>query len=266
MTRARLVILGLVAGARVAAADPVAEPEAAPDPHRVARLVALGVGIGLYATSETVAKDALAPDQCRWCNPPGFDATVHDHLRWANPGRAATISNVTGYLLSPLGAAGLTLAAAWAHPAPWVTFGDDALAIGEAAIYTQLVVQAVKFSVGRQRPDAHDHATASPSNDDNLSFLSGHSALTFSIATAAGTIAQRRHDRLAPVIWATGLTLATATAYLRIAADKHYLSDVVAGAALGTAGGLGLPRLLHALPDDVAVVPAPDGLAVVGAF
>ena len=41
--------------ARSAAADPE-------DKHRVRHLVGIGVAIGLYVTSETVAKDALAPD------------------------------------------------------------------------------------------------------------------------------------------------------------------------------------------------------------
>jgi membrane-associated phospholipid phosphatase len=33
--------------------------------------------------------------------------------------------------------------------------------------------------------------------------------------------------------------------YLRIAADKHYLSDVLTGALLGSAMGVAIPLLLH---------------------
>ena len=33
--------------------------------------------------------------------------------------------------------------------------------------------------------------------------------------------------------------------YLRIAADKHYLSDVTVGAVLGTLIGAGIPLLFH---------------------
>ena len=39
-------------------------------------------------------------------------------------------------------------------------------------------------------------------------------------------------------VWASGLTLATSTGVLRIAADEHYLTDVVAGAAAGARRGL----------------------------
>jgi membrane-associated phospholipid phosphatase len=42
------------------------------------------------------------------------------------------------------------------------------------------------------------------------------------------------------------MTAATAaTGVTRIVADRHYASDVVVGAAIGFAGGYGLPWLLH---------------------
>jgi membrane-associated phospholipid phosphatase len=278
MKQPALILSCIALCARVAAAEPAAavEPAAAAEPaaagpanleHRELHLVGIGVALGLYISSE-LGKDSLAPAACRWCQPPGFDDSVRRSLVWGDPTRAATISNVTGYVLSPLGAAGLLLVSSWSTGDHWLAFGDDLIAVTEAAAYSQLIVQAVKFSVGRQRPYAHygSLSAAAVSNDDNLSFLSGHSALTFAIATAAGTVAQRRHYALAPVIWATGLGLAATTAYLRIAGDKHYLSDVVAGSALGAASGVLIPRLLGSLPRDVTVVPAPGGLALLGSF
>lgn len=259
-------IVGIALCARVALGEPAGEP------HRVRHLVGIGAAIGLYVVSESVGKDALAPDACRWCAPPGFDDTLVRNLEWRDPTRAASISNLTGYVLSPLAIGGWLLAASSGRPAHWVAFGDDMIAVTEAVVYSQLAVQVVKFSVGRQRPYAHYRSPAYPlaGNDDNLSFVSGHSALTFAIATAAGTVAQRRHYALAPAIWATGLSLATTTAYLRIAADKHYLSDVLAGGALGAAAGVVLPRLLHALPGELpgelTIVPTRSGVALSGSF
>jgi membrane-associated phospholipid phosphatase len=43
----------------------------------------------------------------------------------------------------------------------------------------------------------------------------------------------------------TTLTMATATRTLRIAADKHYASDVIVGAGVGFSSGYLLPVLLH---------------------
>jgi membrane-associated phospholipid phosphatase len=252
--------------APTAAAEPPAA-DARDDEDRGVHLIGLGVAVGLDVVSEVAFKDALAPDACRWCAPPGFDASVHDHLIWDNPKRAASLSNLTAFVLAPLGAAGLLFVASASRADHTSAFLDDMIAVTEAAVYSQLAVQVLKFSVGRQRPDTRDRAPGLPgTNDDNLSFVSGHTALAFSLATAAGTVAQRRHYQLAPVIWATGLALATTTGYLRIAGDKHYLSDVVGGAAIGAAAGLVLPRLLHSLPAELAIVPSPSGLAVTGAF
>jgi membrane-associated phospholipid phosphatase len=137
----------------------------------------------------------------------------------------------------------------------------------EAVWGTQLVTQLVKITAGRQRPYAHYRTAPAPlSQEDNLSFISGHSSLTFSIAVGAGVIAQRRGYRLAPVIWATGLTVAATTAYLRMAADRHYFTDVLAGGAVGALGGALIPRLTRSLPGRTAVVPQPGGLALVGRF
>lgn len=242
------------------APDPVYEP------HYVPRLVGLGVALGLYLGSDTVAKDALAPDACRWCTPPSFDRSVHDHLVWDHPRRADTLSNVTASV-SPLVALTAVVGSTFAHADHLAYFADDLLTVAEAGVYSQLAVQILKFSVGRQRPYAFDHSTAyGRGNDDNLSFVSGHAARTFALATAAGTVAQRRHLAYAPAIWAAGLALATATMYFRIAADKHYLTDVLGGGAVGAAVGLGVPRLFGALPEGVTVVPAPGGVAAIGAF
>jgi membrane-associated phospholipid phosphatase len=46
-------------------------------------------------------------------------------------------------------------------------------------------------------------------------------------------------------VWATGFSLAAFVGYLRIAADKHYMSDVLVGAATGTAAGVLIPLLFH---------------------
>jgi membrane-associated phospholipid phosphatase len=105
-----------------------------------------------------------------------------------------------------------------------------------------------------------------PSNEDNLSFLSGHTSLAFSVAISAGMVAHRRHYRYEGAIWASGIAFSTLTAYLRVAADKHYFTDVTSGAALGIAAGLFIPQLTDSLPLELAVVPTANGVAITGAF
>ena len=69
--------------------------------------------------------------------------------------------------------------------------------------------------------------------------------MAFSIAVSAGTVASMRGYRWAPLVWATGLTLGATTGYLRMAADRHYFTDVVTGAVVGSAVGFAVPYLLH---------------------
>jgi membrane-associated phospholipid phosphatase len=144
-------------------------------------------------------------------------------------------------------------------------FIDDALPILEATFALAAITQVVKFAVGRERPFAYHSPPERPFEDDDfLSFYSGHTGTTFAIATSAGTVARMRGYRLEPVIWAAGLTIATTTGYLRIAGDKHWFSDVVVGAAVGSAIGLTLPRLLHGR--HLTVAPVRDGVVLSGAF
>lgn len=268
------VLAALALCARVAAADP-APPAVSADPrfkvvtperHRVLRGVLLIASAGVYLTSETVAKDALVPSSCRWCKPDGLDDAVRGALHWGDARRAGVLSDVTGFALVPISAAGLLALASYERGERWLGYGDDLLALGESLVYSQLVIQVIKLTTGRARPYAYHGVDRMSTNDDNLSFASGHSALTFGIAVTAGAIAHRRHDRLEPVIWATGLTLAATTAYLRIAADQHYLTDVVAGGAIGAGLGLVIPRITGALPAEIQLVPTGTGVAVSGAF
>ena len=65
-----------------------------------------------------------------------------------------------------------------------------------------------------------------PNGEDNLSFPSGHASNAFALAA----VAERHYG------WKAGLpayTLASAVAVSRLQRNKHYLSDVMAGATLG---------------------------------
>jgi membrane-associated phospholipid phosphatase len=249
-----------------AGAAPDGDPPTLEGRTRTIHMIAIAAGITVYASSETFFKTAISPDHCRWCDANPFDRGVREVLVWDNTASAAFLSNVTGFLASPLACA--TMLALSASPGQRATrFLDDMIPVLEAVTATQLVTQIVKISAARQRPYAH-FATElpSPTVEDNLSFFSGHSSLTMSIAISTGTVASRRGYRLAPAIWVTGLSLAAATMYLRIAADKHYASDVILGASFGAAAGYLVPHLTRALPAHVRVTPTANGVAVLGAF
>ena len=262
--RAVLILCALVSVAR---ADPAPPAPAHPriEHHRTARWVGAAAGLTLYVSSLTIGKNVLRPDSCRWCAVNSIDAGVHDALTWGNRDLASMFSTATGYFIVPLGSLGVLYLSSRHDPDHWLTFSDDLLALAEAAIYSQMIVQVIKVGAGRQRPYAHYPGSGvEPSSEDNLSFVSGHSALAFSVATAAGVMAHARHSRYEVAIWAGGMSLAAATAYFRIAAERHYLSDVIGGGVIGAAAGLVLPHLLGALPVDVA--PTGNGVVVTGTF
>ncbi len=87
------------------------------------------------------------------------------------------------------------------------------LALGANGIMTNLV----KVAVGRQRPN---HA-------DYRSFPSGHTSNAFTVATVADQLYGHK-------VGAVAYSAATVVALSRINDNKHYLSDVIAGAGLGT--------------------------------
>lgn len=86
------------------------------------------------------------------------------------------------------------------------------------------VVYATKYIVKEERPD----------QSNRLSFPSGHTASAF---TNASLLYYEFKDS---DLWyaSSGFMFATATGVLRIANNKHYASDVLAGAGIGLASGL----------------------------
>jgi membrane-associated phospholipid phosphatase len=260
--RARRGASAAIAIAAASLASPArAEPAVHDLRHDVAAdAVVTGVlGVGWIASE--IAKPWLAPRACRVCsrdaagrdtlNP--VDRGVRDAVRWERSGGPDVASYVTGFALAPVSAyGGLALAAA--HDGHASGAGVDALLVTEAVVVAAAVNQAVKFAVGRERPFVHalpadrKRATSQPSDND-LSFFSGHTTLAFSLASAAGTVATLRGYRAAPLVWASGIGLGVITGELRIAADKHYFSDVVTGALVGTAIGALVPLLAHPRAD-----------------
>jgi membrane-associated phospholipid phosphatase len=232
----------------------------------VSATLTIGAGLGWLA-SEVVWKDQLAPDDCRWCAANGVDEAVRDGLRWDDLDAAHDASNAVAFLVVPAAGYGLLGLASGRHDkvGNWIV---DGLIVTEAAILASAANQLVKFAAGRERPFVHALAEADKPDterpeDNNLSFYSGHTSLAFSFAAAAGTVARMRRYRWAPLVWGAGGALAVTTGYLRIAADRHWFSDVLTGAVIGAAVGVATPYLLHrprpGVIEAVNVTPLPGG-------
>jgi membrane-associated phospholipid phosphatase len=240
------------------------------DPGRVGASRPLRFDVGLdapltaagavLALGLSLAQPALAPARCRWCRPDPLDEDAREALLWARPARAARASDLLANAVLPAGAAAAVLAPAWAaHDGRQAA--EDAVAIGEAVLLAVDAELAVKDLAARSRPSAF--YTGGGGRQANLSFFSGHTSFAFSLATATATVATLRGEPAAPWLWAGGMSLAAGVGYLRVAGDAHWLTDVVAGAAVGGAIGFAVPWLLHGWTGARRIIPAPDGVAVV---
>jgi membrane-associated phospholipid phosphatase len=225
--------------------------------NRVLHLSITAVG-GLVYPATGWLQDRLAPDACNWCSPTGVDKSVRDALLWDDRSTANTLSDIGAYLVSPAVGIGLIVV----HTPPtWADAIDNLVPIAETMVVTEWLTRTVKLAVARERPYAHYGVSDSP--EANLSFPSGHTSRAFALATSAGMIAHARGYSIEPIVWAVGMSLAGTSAYLRIAADSHYLTDVLAGAALGISAGLTVPWLMRR---EVEVVATGRGMALAGTW
>lgn len=115
----------------------------------------------------------------------------------------------------------------------------------EALGLTSATTDWMKVLVHRPRPLRYSAAALDYlSSREGLSFPSGHASQTFAAAAAYASILHRRgvagrhRVEIAALFGA-----AAATGVLRVAARKHFPTDVVAGAVLGTAIGWAIPAI-----------------------
>ena len=158
------------------------------------------------------------------------------------------------------------------------------LVLGLAFLGTRLT----HLTVSRARPSEYGCSTEAgarrPCKKAGPSYLSGHTSM--SAAGAAATCWHHFALKLYGGGWpdtAVCVALASSTVVIggmRIAADKHWFTDVMTGMALGAGIGIGVPYFLHygngrtaplgagLLPKNVALFPSFDsdsfGLSLAG--
>ncbi len=115
---------------------------------------------------------------------------------------------------------------------------ETGLLSAEALINTQAVVQVMKFAFRRERPDYVVGQGNTFSGRD--SFPSGHAAGTWA---AAAVISREYYDNKLVRYGIYALPVAVSAA--RIGANRHYVSDVIAGALIGNLIGAFVYRKHH---------------------
>jgi len=103
-------------------------------------------------------------------------------------------------------------------------------ALMEAGAFSAATAEVLGYATGRERPDATTSANEWGKGSD--SFPSLHTTVAFAVGTV---FAESGNDEYRWIRRIIGYGVAGATAYVRLDENVHWLSDTVAGAALGIA-------------------------------
>jgi membrane-associated phospholipid phosphatase len=130
----------------------------------------------------------------------------------------------------------------------YTSFLSDFAVMFEAVLLNGAINQLVKLAVARSRPLLYERGPSDPAlsdPDSYLSFYSAHTSSAFAAALAyAQTFAYRHPDSPYRVLVYAGAVVAgSGVGVARIAAGKHFPSDVLVGAVTGAAIGLLIPWL-----------------------
>jgi hypothetical protein len=113
--------------------------------------------------------------------------------------------------------------------------------LAEAIFLNGITTELLKIVIGRSRPYTNEGFDMDPFNmsfnDDENSLPSGHTSTAFTIATV---LSERINNTFASIAL---YSFAGLTAFERIYADRHWFSDTVLGAAIGTIVGLKVVKL-----------------------
>ena len=133
------------------------------------------------------------------------------------------------------------------------------------------ITQIVKGAVHRNRPFLYNTELTPEERlserDPSLSFFSGHTSIAFCSATFLATTFSRIHPtspwRFA--VWSGALTLAAGTGVFRYAAGKHFPTDIMMGALVGSVTGILIPILHQKNNRQLTVYPLNGDIRGIGA-
>lgn len=127
----------------------------------------------------------------------------------------------------------------------------------ETLTLTYGVTNLTKNLTNRYRPYAYNsEVTLSEKldNDTKKSFFSGHTSVAFASAVFFSTCFSEltSDEKSKTLVWTGALTLASSVGLLRYFSGKHFPTDVIAGAIVGSLIGYGIPKL-HQSKEDLSI-------------
>lgn len=244
MNRLRF-ILPLCCAATLAAQAPVAAPDSVPRPSPAFGAPEIR-GFALTAAAGGLAYLA--------------DQSLRDAVRGAGPQGSSALDGLAAYG-NGFGSPGVFALSAALYGGGILAKRPVVAAAGlrgfEAIAVSGIVTGAIKGMAGRKRPAISTDDPGSFSwlrgmraGGDYQSMPSGHTTAAFAFATAVHLEVRRRAPRHARWVGALAYTSAAATAYARMHDDRHWFSDVVVGAGIGSVTAAAIHRWHATRADD----------------
>lgn len=209
----------------------------------------LGASFATLGLFEALVKPQLhAQPQCTKartgrCDP--HSVLAYDQLSLGTPSeewaRVSDLGDTTAIALSLLS----SVAERWTSDASWEDVETDLVVLAQAANVATWTTSVLKLAVRRPRPTNFVRAEQPLGFDHQLSFPSGHTASTSSLAFAYASTFWRRHPA-SPwryVVGAGAIILTVVTATGRVRGGWHFPTDVAAGGIIGVTSGLLIPYL-----------------------
>lgn len=184
--------------------------------------------------------DALQGDTVNFLDRPATD-------RWAPGADRGSDYLVTGQLIAPLSL-------------PFTENGSDqparlSVMYLETMALNSGLTYLLKNTFNRARPFVYNRDSSIPdelkiSRTARKSFPSGHTANAFASMVFLATVYEQVNPQssLKSTVWAGCLASATLTGVLRVSSGRHFVTDVLAGAVLGSLVGYVVPKL-HEMDD-----------------
>lgn len=226
-----------------------------------------GAVIGLAAAANllpTIFAGDLITRRCPPCDPGEVNAFDRGAI-----GNHDAFSDVTSHITVGFAMIGPVVANAYdlglTQP-----FWEDFVVFSQTLLVTGALVTAAKYITQRPLPvvySGHDPSLLDAPGGYR-SFFSGHTATAFAALSAASMTLHYRHQAGAWP-WIVTAVLGTSVAVERVLAGRHFPSDVIVGAVVGTGIGILIPWLHHRSSEGqvpFAAAPSPGGLTLIARF
>ena len=183
----------------------------------------VGVELGFFSYTQFLHHQPYTKSKIS--SPNNFDSYLREKIHWGSS-KNKLASDISDILLYGGFVGGIPLSSLYFKNHELLLINLEILSING------LITNIVKNVAQRQRP--YSFYSKKDDEESYKSFFSGHTSTAFAIGTSTAKMLTNYSELDKRIVWIGTLGLASATGYFRIAADKHYFSDVFVGAIVGS--------------------------------